>query len=601
VGEAPRYVMVENRAGAQHALLDRSAPGVYVYSVDEDRLPNGPLGFLDLGAQNLYYPNRGPPYLNVNLPVGCSLTATGGTNRCAVGAGESRELVHASGERTGFTMTVGASQPDGTVRVTLRGRPAVVPDAGTGAPDAGMPPGMAAGEGGGCSVGVHPALLLVVLAARRRKIRAMRWLVPFVLFLAAAPYAAADTVVLTAARLFDGQKEKLVTPGRVLVVDDKIQAVGDFKAPDGAKVIDLGDATLLPGFIDAHTHLTGELGEDWSKTELDDLKRTPALAALIATRHMRRMVEAGFTTVRDLGGSDLVDVALATAQEQGAIVGPRMLIAANSIGATGGHCDRTGYRPDRFGRETGIQDGVANGPDAMRAAVRWDVKYGATVIKVCATGGVLSEMDAVDTPQLTQAELDALVEEAKALRRKTAAHAHGAEGAKRAVRAGIDSIEHGTFLDDEALSLMKSKGTFLVPTLMAHKCIRERLDKATFMPPNIMAKSRAALARAGETVRKAAAKGVRIGLGTDSGVCVHGRSAEELAELVKYGVRPAQALIAATSADAELLGVNDRGVLAAGKLADIVAVPGDPLKDIRATERVFFVMQGGKVLRHDAR
>jgi len=243
---------------------------------------------------------------------------------------------------------------------------------------------------------------------------------------------------------------------------------------------------------------------------------------------------------------------------------------------------------------------VANGPEAVRAAVRLSHKYGADVIKTCATGGVLSLTDDVDTPQLTQAELDALVDEAHALRRKTAAHAHGAEGAKRAIRAGIDSIEHGSFLDDEALDMMKSQGTFLVPTLMAHVGITERLERSTNTPPQVAAKGRAAIAAARGMIKRAIAKAVRIGFGTDAAVYPHGRNAEEFHLLVEAGMKPVDALRAATSTDADLLGIADKlGTLDPGKLADVIAVPGDPTQEIRQTEKVFFVMKEGVVYRND--
>jgi imidazolonepropionase-like amidohydrolase len=237
----------------------------------------------------------------------------------------------------------------------------------------------------------------------------------------------------------------------------------------------------------------------------------------------------------------------------------------------------------------------------MRAAVRLNHKYGADVVKVCATGGVLSLTDAVDTPQLTQEELDAMVDEAHALRMRAAAHAHGAEGAKRAIRAGINSIEHGTFLDDEALDLMKQKGTYYVPTLMAAQGLRERMARnAAAFPPPIMEKARVAAATLDATVRKAIQKGVKIALGTDAAVYPHGRNAEEMAELVRLGMRPVDALRAATSVDADLLGVSDRlGSLEAGKLADVVAVPGDPTRDIAVTQKVLFVMKDGVVFRND--
>ncbi|MDQ3908146.1 MAG: amidohydrolase family protein [Acidobacteriota bacterium] len=391
-------------------------------------------------------------------------------------------------------------------------------------------------------------------------------------------------------------------PAAVLIVGGKIQSVGaNANTPAGAEVIDLGDATILPGFIDAHTHLTEESSDDWKQDELDSLKKTVAEKALDATVFARRTLMAGFTTVRNVGADDLIDVGLRNAINDGTIVGPRMLTAVRAIGATGGHCDPTaGYRPDLFNRESGVMDAVADSPDAARAAVRLNVKRGADVIKVCATGGVLSLTDDVSAPQMSQAELDALVDEAHALKRKTAAHAHGAEGAKRAIRAGIDSIEHGTFLDDEALDMMVKRGTFLVPTLMASEGLRERLEKGMYLPPLVEQKARAAIAARDTMFRKALAKHVKIGLGTDAAVYPHGRNAGEFRVMVALGMSPADALRAGTSVDAELLGVSDRlGALEAGKLADIVAVPGDPLRDITQTEHVLFVMKEGVVYKNE--
>jgi imidazolonepropionase-like amidohydrolase len=247
-----------------------------------------------------------------------------------------------------------------------------------------------------------------------------------------------------------------------------------------------------------------------------------------------------------------------------------------------------------------MMDAVADSPDAARAAVRLNVKRGADLIKVCATGGVLSLTDDVSSPQMTQAELDALVDEAHALKRKTAAHAHGAEGAKRAIRAGIDSIEHGTFLDDEGLDLMRERGTFLVPTLMASEGLRERMEKGLYLPPLVEQKARAAIAARDKMFRNALARHVKIGLGTDAAVYPHGRNAGEFHLMVSLGMPALDALKAGTSVDAELLGVSDRlGTLEAGKLADIVAVPGDPVQDIRQTERVFFVMKEGVVYKNE--
>jgi imidazolonepropionase-like amidohydrolase len=410
-------------------------------------------------------------------------------------------------------------------------------------------------------------------------------------------------VVIKAARMFDGKSDRVVSSGLVVVVGGKIQAVGaGASIPAGAEIIDLGDATLLPGFMDAHTHLSGEASDDWKQDELDGFKKSVAEQALDATVNARKTLMIGFTTVRDVGSGDLIDVSLRNAARGGKIAGPRMLVAVRGIGTTGGHCDPTvGYRPDVFDKSTGIESSVANGADAMRAAVRLNIKQGADVIKVCATGGVLSLNDDVNSPQLTQDELNALVDEAHARGRKAAAHAHGAEGAKRAVRAGIDSIEHGSFLDDEALDLMKARGTFLVPTLMAGEGLRERMTKGAYFPPQVEAKAKAALASRDQMFRKAVAKRVRIAFGTDSGVYPHGRNAEEFRYMVELGgMRPIDALKAATSVDAELFGIADRvGTLEAGKLADIIAVPGDPTQDIRQTERVFFVMKEGTIHKNE--
>jgi len=423
-----------------------------------------------------------------------------------------------------------------------------------------------------------------------------------VVLAASVALTAADKVtVIRAARMFDGMSDRVVSPGVLAVTNNKITAVGSSApAPAGAEVIDLGDATLLPGFMDAHTHLTMPFERDYRVSELAMLHKPVSERTLDALDIVRRTLMAGFTTVRDVGGADLIDIGLRNAINAGRIPGPRMLVATNALGSTGGHCDPfAGYTRGLFGRESGVTDGVINGADQARLAVRYNVNHGADVIKTCATGGVLSLTDDVDTPQLTQAELDALVDEAHALKRKTAAHAHGASGAKRAIQAGIDSIEHGSFLDDEALDMMKARGTYFVPTLMAVQGLKEMLSDG-YVPPAIEAKARAAMASVDAVVRKAIAKGVKIAVGTDAAVYPHGRNAGELVRLVELGMRPAAALQAATRVDAELLGVDARtGTLEPGKLADIVACPGNPLEDIHQVEKIRFVMKDGVVYRKD--
>jgi len=409
-------------------------------------------------------------------------------------------------------------------------------------------------------------------------------------------------LVIKAARLYDGVSDHLVSPGVVVVRGTRIEAVGSAASvPSDATVIDAGDATLLPGFIDAHTHLGWAYSASYDQREMERMRKGAPEIALDASVWVRKTLMAGFTTVRDLGSTDFIDLALRNAIASGAIAGPRMLIAIRGIGATGGHADDfSGYRHNLFGREPGIEDGVADGPAEIRKAVRWVVKNGADVVKVHMTGGVLSLTDDIHRPQLTQDEVDALVDEAHALGRRTAAHAHSSEGARRAIRAGIDSIEHGTFVDGETLDLMETKGTVLVPTLMTTQGIRERLESESNLPAPIAEKGRAALAHIKTMMTMAIARHVIIGLGTDASVYPHGRNAEEFGHLVDMGMSPLAALKAGTSVDATLLGIAaDTGSLERGKRADIVAVPGDPFTNIRQTERVFLVVKDGVVYRRN--
>ena len=423
-------------------------------------------------------------------------------------------------------------------------------------------------------------------------------LVALILVTLAAATASAKPIVLRAARMFDGKSDAVVAPGVVIVDGNKIVGVGaKAKVPADAEVLDVGDVTLLPGLMDSHTHLSGEATYDWKADELDGFKKEIAERAIDATDYARKTLMAGFTMVRDLGSDHFIDVGLRNAIDAGKVVGPRMLVAGNAIGARGGHCDDgAGYRQGLL-RESDFTIGVADGADQIRSAVRYTIMHGAGVVKVCASGGVLSLTDNVDSPQLTQEELNALVDEAHALGRKAAAHAHGAEAAKRALRAGIDSIEHGTFLDDEGLDLMKKKNAWLTftPTL----CLDERMQK-NGAPPLVVAKAAAAKAREDAMFKRALQKGVNLAFGSDAAVCPHGTQLKQFAKMVSLGMKPLAAVRAATSGDARLFGVDSKlGALEAGKLADVIAVAGDPVADIKKTADVRFVMKEGTVYKNE--
>jgi imidazolonepropionase-like amidohydrolase len=306
--------------------------------------------------------------------------------------------------------------------------------------------------------------------------------------------------------------------------------------------------------------------------------------------------------VRDLGSRsvssrEFVDVALRNSINKGVILGPRMLVATKDIGATGGHFDPTnGFRDFLFGREPDYTDGIADGPDEIRKAVRFEVKNGADVIKAAVSGGVLSLADEVDTPQLTPAEMMALVDESHRLRKKVAVHCHGDEVAREAIEAGVDSIEHGSFMKPETLMVMKKKGTFLTPTLMASEWIMGKLDN---YPPALQAKAKAATAARSEMFHNAIKMGIKISFGTDAAVFPHGQNAKEFKLMVDLGMTPIDALKSATANDADLPGIGQKvGTLEKGKLVDIIATPGDPTLDITATERVSFVMRQGKIIRN---
>jgi len=413
------------------------------------------------------------------------------------------------------------------------------------------------------------------------------------------PPTGKGVVVLKAARLIDGTGAAVVNNGVIVVTDNTIIAVGaanSVSIPANAKTIDLGDVTLMPGFIDAHTHLIGRvLGDPAGDSAL--VRDFESFGAILGVQHARDTLMAGFTTIRNVGASGKFDdMALRKAINEGWTPGPRMMSAGHAIGIRGGHCDENGFRPGLF--DPGIEEGIADGPEQIRAAVRYQIKYGADVIKTCATGGVLSEGDAVGATQYSFEELKALVDEANKLERKVAAHAHGTDGIKLAVRAGVSSIEHGSFLDEEGVRLMKEHGTFLVPTLSAAEAV-ERAAKTGVLKGLRAEKALAAAAAVRHAIKLAVANKIPIALGTDAGVVPHGANAHEFVLMVEWGgMSRMDAIVAGTSNAARLLGWDKKiGSLTAGKWADIVAVSGDPLQDIENMQKVVFVMKNGVVYK----
>jgi len=406
------------------------------------------------------------------------------------------------------------------------------------------------------------------------------------------------TVVLKAARMIDGTGSAVVNNAAIVVTDNKIVAAGPASSvtvPAGARVIDLGDATLMPGFIDAHTHIVGRvLGDPEGQNAY--VHDYDSMGAILAVANAEKTLMAGFTTIRNVGAPNFDDMAIRKAINEGWIAGPRIMTAGHSFGITGGHCDDNAYKPGLADND--YRTGVADGPDEGRKAVRYQVKYGADVIKICATGGVLSEGDAVGATQYTYEEIKAIVDEAAKLERKVAAHAHGTEGIKIAVRAGVASIEHGSFLDEEGAKLMAQKGTYLVPTLMAGEGV-ERLAKSGVLKGFRGEKALAAAAAMRHGIRIAVANKVQIALGTDAGVIPHGSNGHEFTLMVEWGgLTPMQSIVAGTSNAAKLLGWDKTiGTIQAGKFADIVAVPGNPLTDIKKMESTVFVMKNGTVYK----
>jgi len=399
-----------------------------------------------------------------------------------------------------------------------------------------------------------------------------------------------SVTAVKAARLIDVRTGNVMERAVVLIKGDRISDVGSGLAvPAGTKVIDLGDATLLPGLMDMHTHLTGNPDQLGYSSIAISVPRQ----VLYGAKNARLTLEAGFTTVRDVGANGFTDIALRDAINAGDIPGPRIAASGPALGITGGHCDDTLHAPEY--KVTG--EGVADGSVAVMKKVREVIKYGADLIKFCATGGVLSFRDDPQASQYSLEEMQTLVAEAHRLGRKVAAHAHGVDGIKLAVKAGVDSIEHGSYIDAEAVKMMKERGTWLVPTVYLGDWFLENAEKVG-VPAPLIAKGKEVLPIARKNITEAFRQGVPVAFGTDAAVYPHGLNAREFAVYVKLGMTPLQAIQSSTINASRLLGWENRvGTLEKGKFADLIAVGGDPLKDVTELERVQFVMKGGRVVK----
>ena len=415
------------------------------------------------------------------------------------------------------------------------------------------------------------------------------------LFASAGPAAAAT--LLHAGRLIDGVSDTVRERVTVVVDAGRIAAIEDgFRAPAaGDEVVDLADATLMPGWMDMHVHLTSEQSR---RSEIDSIKKGESDLAYDSVVYAERTLQAGFTTVRNLGDQFNTSIALRRAIEEGKVKGPRIFTAGRAIGSTGGHADSSNPWGPFLTSDDPRLHNVCNGPDECRMQVRQRYKDGADSIKIMATGGVLSLAKSGTAPQFSDAELEAIVSTAHDYHMKVAAHAHGAEGIKRAVRAGVDSIEHGTFMDDETIRLMKQKGTHYVPTISAGRFVFEQAQDPTYFPAIIRPKALEVGPVIQQTFKRAWQAGVKILFGTDTGVAPHGSNAREFALMTEQGMPVMDAIRSATIVPARYLEIDDRlGSVEQGKLADLVAVPGDPRADIHVMERVRFVMKEGVIYR----
>jgi imidazolonepropionase-like amidohydrolase len=406
------------------------------------------------------------------------------------------------------------------------------------------------------------------------------------------PAVAPTRAVIRAGQLLDVRTGKILTNQAIVIENGKIVSVGtDTGAADAsAQVIDLSGKTVLPGLIDAHTHITFD-----PKFGYDRLAISLPREALIGAKNARITLLAGFTTIRNVGADGFTDIALREAINAGDVPGPRIDASGPALSITGGHCDDNLLPYEWHATEVGVADGVEN----VQHKVREVIKYGADVIKICATGGVLSLGDNPQASQFTQEELRAAIADAHRLGRKVAAHAHGAQGILWAAEAGVDSIEHGSYIDDAGIAAMKAHGTYLVPTLYLSDWFLENAPKMN-VPPSMLAKGKEVMPAARKNIAHAFASGVKVGFGTDAAVYPHGLNAHEFAVMVKLGLTPLQAIQAATVNDADLLAWSDKiGVIEPNHYADIIAVDGDPLEDVTTLERVKFVMKGGVVYKNE--